>query len=569
MFLSFSGPKNPRVISQTRKIVQAITQGSSRRAVLVIGLVATLAMAPELATGLTVTDNFRFNLSWPEQFTELFRSGHLYPRWLPQCWDGMGSPVFYFYPPLFFWVTSLADTMTAGTLASERLVPFASLILLVASGVSMRSWLRLHVGEQRALVGAIAYLLGPYHLYDLYGRGALAEASAYASVPLIMWALARLGEGRPVFTPILAVAFAALLFSHLLIALLVSLFLIAPYVAFVALRSAQPIKFIMRALAGGLLGLALAAIFILPALALLPRVSPSALTGSFYRPENWFFWNVQGGSGRMLLMVPISIAAFLFAIAGTIAIQPPKSSREPRFWAALTMFLVILVAGLVPPVWELPGLVFVQFPWRALMLIEFTTVTFLVIAPPSPTSPFALAGAAVLGFAYLVLGLIAGHMVGRTWSHGQRTAAEIRADRLGPPEYLPAGTRIHLSKGPDVHVDLPDLPLASADEPRARIAAAETSDGQMTVTVDSPEPTRVALRRLYFPHWRLYDSAGHGIPIAADPDRHVVSFRVPKGKSLVRLESGTAPYEVLGRALSLLALFAIAAMVAVNARFRE
>ena len=73
MFLSFSGPKNPRVISQTRKIVQAITQGSSRRAVLVIGLVATLAMAPELATGLTVTDNFRFNLSWPEQFAELFR----------------------------------------------------------------------------------------------------------------------------------------------------------------------------------------------------------------------------------------------------------------------------------------------------------------------------------------------------------------------------------------------------------------------------------------------------------------------------------------------------------------
>src|SRR5690349_8951373 len=81
-----------------------------------IAVVALLLMTPELLIGLTVTDNYRFNLLWPEQFGELFRSGHLYPRWLPHAWKGLGTPAFYFYPPIFFWVSSLVDVLTGGAL---------------------------------------------------------------------------------------------------------------------------------------------------------------------------------------------------------------------------------------------------------------------------------------------------------------------------------------------------------------------------------------------------------------------------------------------------------------------
>ena len=41
--------------------------------VLIIVLVAVLAIISELAIGLSPNDNFRFNLSWPQQFVELFR----------------------------------------------------------------------------------------------------------------------------------------------------------------------------------------------------------------------------------------------------------------------------------------------------------------------------------------------------------------------------------------------------------------------------------------------------------------------------------------------------------------
>jgi hypothetical protein len=538
------------------------------RATLIITLVAALAMAPELAIGLTVTDNFRFNLVWPEQFVELFRSGHLYPRWLPRCWGGMGSPVFYFYPPLVFWVTALVDTVSGGAISSERLVPFASLILLTVSGVAMRSWLRTRVGETRALLGAIAYMLAPYHLYDLYGRGALAEASAYASVPVVMLALARLGDNRPRFVPVLAVAFAALLFSHLPTALLVGLFLIAPYVAFIAVRAARPMRFLIMALAGGLTGIMLAAVFVVPALALLPHVSPNALSGSFYRPENWFFWHIRAGSmgGRMLLIVPICIAAFLFAAAAIISRPPEQSRREPLFWAGLTIVLVSVVAGLIPPVWRLPGLALVQFPWRALLLVEFTTVTLLVTARQGAMKPLVLGGAAVLGWAYIVLALIGGHMIGRTWNGQQQTAAEIRAEYQDAPEYLPAGSRIDQGEGPDdVHITLPVLPPAMAADRRATIATAEARDGGMAITVDSPAPTQVAVRRFYFPHWQLHDDVGRPVAIVAKQERRVVSFRAPAGRSAFRLEVGAAPYESLGRAMTLIALLALIALAGASA----
>src|SRR6058998_2720110 len=104
-----------------------------RRDVALIVLVAIVAMTPELVLGLTMSDSFRYNLLWPEQFGTLFRDGHLYPRWLPHAWGGLGNPTFYFYPPLFFWLAAAVDALTLGALPSERFTPLATLVLLAAS----------------------------------------------------------------------------------------------------------------------------------------------------------------------------------------------------------------------------------------------------------------------------------------------------------------------------------------------------------------------------------------------------------------------------------------------------
>jgi hypothetical protein len=214
-----------------------------------------------------------------------------------------------------------------------------------------------------------------------------------------------------------------------------------------------------------------------------------------------------------------------------------------------------LIAGVFPMVWEWPGLKLVQFPWRALLLCEFTTVTLIVIGALSMKNLFMLAGTATLTFAYVAFGLIAAHTIGRTWTRQQQAAAQIRADFWDAPEYLPAGTRIEQGDGPDdVHVVLPRMALATATNPQAKVDVSQTPDGGMTVIVSSAQPTQVNLRRFYFPHWQLYDSTGQPLAIVGDPRDRVVRFRAPAGRSTLKLVVGTAPYEVLGKTVSIIAL---------------
>src|SRR5207302_65715 len=317
------------------------------------------------------------------------------------------------------------------------------LLVLAASGLTMHAWLRAHVAPLRALLGAFAYMVAPYHLYDIYTRGALAEAAAYASVPLVALALTRLRAGRAQALPLLAIGYGALLLTHLPSALLVTVFLIAPYVVFEAVDAERRVRFIGLALAGGLLGIGLAAIYLVPALGLLPYASADALSASFYRPENWFFWHVNAGpfGGRMMLIIPVSAAALLLAGAAGVA-RRRNASREALFWVALAVVLVILIAGVVPPIWKLPGLALVQFPWRALVLVEFSVVTALAITGPPLRKPLVLAGAASLAVAYSVLGMLMAHVIGRTWNEQASAATAIRRDYADAPEYLPAGTSI-------------------------------------------------------------------------------------------------------------------------------
>lgn len=538
-----------------------------RLPLLLILLAAIALMAPELALGLSVSDSFRYNLVWTEQFAALFRDGHLYPRWLPLSWHGLGSPTFYFYPPLFFWVTALIDAATGGLLPAERFAPLGTLALLAASGAAMYAWLRAHAAERPALLGAFAYMAAPYHLYDIYGRGALAEASAYAAVPLIALGLKRLAEGRARYPSLLAVGYAALLLSHLPSALLVSIFLIPPYVIFEARRSAAPMRFLGLALVGGLLGIGVAGIYLVPALGLLPYASADALSATFYRPENWFLWHVDAGpmGGRMVLIGPMMIAELLLAAgAGAVAW---RRGGEAVFWPVLAIVLLLLIAGVVPPVWSLPGLKLVQFPWRALLLAEFAVVNAFVIAVPPLRKPLVLGGIGMLAFAYTVLGMLVSHVIGLTYDRQASAAAAIRGEYRDAPEYLPAGTPIAQGSGPEpVRVALPGLRHARSADARARIAVTAAPDGGMTVVVQSPAATAIVLPRFYFPHWDVRDAGGQAIMVRATNPGRLVAFEAPAGQSTFRLSPGRAPFERAGAFASLVALLLLGALAAKKIR---
>jgi uncharacterized membrane protein len=180
---------------------------------------ALLLLLPALVRAPMTNDSFWIDWVWADQFNAALRGGVLYPRWLPQSHGGLGSPVFYFYPPLAFYVSGAAGLVGLSTYNSV-LAAFG--LALAGSGYAMYQWLT--NWAKHPLLGAILYMIAPYHLLDFYERGAQAESLAVVLIPLIALGLR---DKRPF---LLAISYAGLILTHLPLALLASLFLIFPYV---------------------------------------------------------------------------------------------------------------------------------------------------------------------------------------------------------------------------------------------------------------------------------------------------------------------------------------------------
>src|SRR5206468_580996 len=242
------------------------------RPAVVCGLAAILLLAPSLLLGTMPSHSSPQNLTWAAQFAEQFRAGILYPRQLPESFDHLGGPAFYFYPPVGFWVDALLNVLTLNTLSVSWRLSFSSLLLLWASGLAMHAWLRTEIASPRAaLWGALAYMAAPYHLIDHYYRGAYAEFAAYVVLPLVMLAVRRVAECRRLAVVALAAAYAGLPMAHLPTSLLISVTVLPLYVLYRGWRLDEPrpaLMFFGRCALGGALGLGLAAIYLLPALSL-------------------------------------------------------------------------------------------------------------------------------------------------------------------------------------------------------------------------------------------------------------------------------------------------------------
>lgn len=198
-------------------------------------------------------------------FAQQLWQGEIYPRWLMAMNGGFGSPTFFFYPPLPYYVSALfAGPQAPLHDAITPLLWSASLALLL-SGLFAYLWLRSFASPLRALAATLLYLALPYHLgMDLYARFALAEFWAFVWAPLILLGQDLANQRSRKGLPLLTLALALLAFSHLP-SLLLMMGLITLRALLQAWRSRIlfPIRLVAMA---QVLGLVMAAILLLPAL---------------------------------------------------------------------------------------------------------------------------------------------------------------------------------------------------------------------------------------------------------------------------------------------------------------
>lgn len=379
-----------------------------------LAIPAALVTASAVASSYLLNDSFWINLVWGKQFSALIANGELYPRWLPQSHDGLGAPVFYFYPPLAFY--AMSGFVLAGVpLYWAMIATFAAASF--ASGWAMHAWLRPIALWPRA--GAILYMLAPYHLMDFYKRGALAEFVAFAWLPLIALGMRRAAaDGR---FGLLAASYAALILTHLPSSVLVTILFVIPYALMLLKESRQ--HFVPLA-AGGVTGLMLAGIYLVPMLALQRFTSLDMTVNGFWQQgATWSIYNVGGWPQPVGLFVLILAASYVLA---AVILMAAERSR----WALAALALTIVALGFVPGIWSLPLLDRVQFPWRSLMIVEFLLAT--AIASARLARPVVmLAPAAML----IVAALIAIPVPG----HARQTLDQFLARTPEVVEFLPPG----------------------------------------------------------------------------------------------------------------------------------
>ena len=476
-----------------------------------LALLALLLMLPVITGPVRLNDSHWINYVWSEQFNAAIAQGDLWPRWLALSHDGLGAPDFYFYGPVAFWLTTPFALIGLGIWPS--LLCGATLALWL-SGIMMGRFLD---GRARhPALGAALYMALPYHLIDFGMRGALAEFTAYALIPVIALGIAR----QAIW--LIALGYALLVLTHLPTALLASLFLI-PALTLVEARRARGALF--RIGAGLFLGLLLAAPYLLPALQLQRYVSMAAMTGPpALQAARWTIISPDPHMRDGLLMMEV--------IAVALAIPAAALARRDQ-WGWFLLLLLAMALGLLPSLWALPLLAKVQFPWRLFVLADFCAA-WLVARAAWRTEHLLLLMTPALAVTLMILTIQASNRV-------TQPIGQLMARHPDVIEYVPAGV----------------IETFSAFSERALALAAHTP------------PTRSAngwttVRLHYFPIWQVR-CGKKLVPSGPEPGTGLLRYR-GAGCSVERRR---LPEEKLGWALSFAAMAFLAIGSALAARRRR
>ncbi|MGC9332996.1 MAG: hypothetical protein ACP5JJ_02540, partial [Anaerolineae bacterium] len=160
--------------------------------ILLIVLLSLFPISPMLQPGYQWdAHDARHSVYFLFEFDRGIQDGKLYPRWQPDFAFGYGYPFFNIYGPLSSYVGEVFHLLGMGFTDAVKAV-FALSVTL--SGLAMYGFAKQVLrrkdrppGPSRAgLVAAVAYMVIPYRLVDLYVRASLAECSAYALIPLVL-----------------------------------------------------------------------------------------------------------------------------------------------------------------------------------------------------------------------------------------------------------------------------------------------------------------------------------------------------------------------------------------------
>lgn len=330
---------------------------------------------------------------WLSAFDSMIRSGQLLPSWIKGFWFEHGSPLFVFYPPLFFYLAEVPRLLGASLVISIKVVVALSFLL---SFFTMYLLGKEFWGKWGGLFAGLLYMTAPYHFALMYIRGAYAENLAYAILPLIIWFIYKVFKESKNWWYILGMA------GSLAMLILINLPSLISFTVFVLLLILgfiwQQRKFPILQLGLGSIGaLALSAFFWLPVL--INRVliqSDYFITGKYhfsnyftnithylpFRPWmkiEFYQWGIMAWI-IILLSIAFVFRTSLFNLWSKKFKHKEKKQSNSKTVLFLLIALVIITILMMPlsyVVWnQFNFMPYIQFPYRFLSAV-FVLISLL------------------------------------------------------------------------------------------------------------------------------------------------------------------------------------------------
>lgn len=515
-----------------------------------------------------------------EQFDRVLRSGVIYPRWIPDINRGYGLLNMIYYPPGFFYLTSAVHTVVDDWIHTIFVI---SSLALAGSGLALYFLARTFYSKPASVIAALLYMLIPFHMLDLYWRGALPQFVGYVFLPLIIYFAFRLGrQGRARYYAGLGLTFGLYLLTHLPVAFLLT-YALGFYGLVWAVRERDH-RIALRIAGGVFLGLLLGAIYWLPAAAEAKYAYENASVRYPYH-ESYItllpiiegipyssFWKLLNDvfvAHAVVLAAPVLL---LFALPKqpTEAIgaqQKPGENSGPSshrwspdsMWIVMSLGAVFMCTSFSIYVSKLLPQIQVAVPaWRWLAIASgFTALVVAACVDRLRNHPqlswrrlwaYRLLLGAGLAFALWVSvhGIIIGALSNPTY--------HPKAGRVGDliePNWTPKA-----ASRPD---DLPDTPpvVIRPDGGSSEIISWEPQSRRLAVKVDVPSVVR--LKTYNFPGWTARID-GQSAAISSDSDG-VQILHVEQGVHNIEVSFGNTRPRTLGAALTSVALFMMAGLI--------
>lgn len=550
------------------------------------GILLTL---PAFWTGNVLGADALSHLVLSRHFIDQLAGGEPYPRWLVGLNGGLGSPVMFFYGPVPYYITSLFRPLVGYDPEGWHQLGFSAALAVIASGFTAYAWLRRLGNPNSALISALVYMAAPYHvIVDLYQRFAFAELWGFVWMPLVLWHVHAIVEGRKGGGLGLAACYALLIMTHLPTTLLFS---IVPLLYSLILgRVDGRVLLGAKVAAGMVLGVGLSAAFLFPALLLQSYVQfPVMENGRFYFGNNFLFFGPRFSQevDEILKYLGSLMASSILVMIGVYAlgrrVRTVHQEHLASFWVLVGMAAFFMMLPFSKAIWELlPFLQKVQFPSR------FGTV--LTVALAASLTLWLGAVGRLLSYANTAL-LVIISLIGisvaipifneyltypgwsRTpslgWLYKQMEARQLptrfmikAVEDNGYTFFLPnevaPGLSWDLAKSFDTLRSLtsgPEVKVVSENSAPSQLRISHVTPRHLVLMVRNEAPVSLQIRQFYFPGWAATIRGG-GMELKVQPTNPsgLIKVDVPAGNHYIDLVLTTGWAERVGLLVSLFSL---------------